>query len=85
MTAYQFAKTVNALLNAAGVEKVLPPQMFYTYYKKDFIKADQRNQEGAIEWTKKYIAKHFPGVINTPADDTIKVKSERVTVEAITA
>jgi hypothetical protein len=58
MTAYQFAKLVNAELKAAGIEKVLPPQMFYTYYKKDFIKADQRTESGAIEWAYKYVSKH---------------------------
>lgn len=59
MTAYAFAKIVNSLIKAAGVEKVLPPQMFYTYYKKDFIKSDQRTQEGAELWTAKYLLKNF--------------------------
>lgn len=58
MTAYQFAKAVNAALAEAGFAKVLPPQMFYTYYKKDFIKADARNAEGAAAWVAKYIKKH---------------------------
>jgi hypothetical protein len=38
---------------------VLPPQMFYTYFKKDFIKADQRHESGAVEWAYKYMSKHF--------------------------
>jgi hypothetical protein len=59
MTAYQFAKVANAQLKAMGLEKALPPQMFYTYYKKDFIKADQRNESGAVEWAYKYASKHF--------------------------
>jgi hypothetical protein len=59
MTAYQFAKAANALIKAAGVEKVLPPQMFYTYYKKDFIKADQRTEDGVRLWTAKYLKRNF--------------------------
>jgi hypothetical protein len=58
MTAYQFAKAVNAALVEAGIAKVLPPQMFYTYYKKDFIKVEDRNAEGAAKWVAKYIKKH---------------------------
>ena len=58
MTAYQFAKVVNAGLKEAGFDKVLPPQMFYTYYKKGFIKEDARNQAGAEAWVAKYIKKH---------------------------
>jgi hypothetical protein len=58
MTAYQFAKLVNIRLGAEGFEKQLPPQMFYTYYKKDFIKVEDRNAEGAEKWVAKYIKKH---------------------------
>lgn len=59
ITAYRFATIVNSELKAAGIEKVLPPQMMYTYYKKDFIKADQRTESGAAEWAYKYASKHF--------------------------
>jgi hypothetical protein len=59
MTAYQFSKIVNRELAALGIEKVLPPQMFYTYYKKNFIKAEARTETGAAEWAYKYASKHF--------------------------
>jgi hypothetical protein len=59
MTAYAFAKVVNREIKAAGIEKVLPPQMFYTYFKKGFIKAEQHTESGAAEWAYKYISKHF--------------------------
>jgi hypothetical protein len=36
-TAYQAAKTINAKLKAEGIDKTLPPQMFYTYIKKAYI------------------------------------------------
>jgi hypothetical protein len=58
MTAYGFAKVVNAALVEAGKAKVLPPQMFYTYFKKGFIKVEARNEAGAKEWAAAYIKKH---------------------------
>jgi hypothetical protein len=58
ITAYQFNKIVNRELQGYGVEKVLPPQMFYTYYKKGFIKI--QTEVGAVEWTYKYVTKNFP-------------------------
>jgi hypothetical protein len=88
ITAYQFAKTVNTLLAAADIEKVLPPQMFYTYYKKGFIKAEAQTQAGAVEWATKYVRKHYPEVIpTTPTtpEATIKVDSERVEILSIEA
>jgi LPS O-antigen subunit length determinant protein (WzzB/FepE family) len=38
MTPYAASKIANKALEDAGVEKVLPPQMFYTYAKKAYIK-----------------------------------------------
>jgi hypothetical protein len=58
MTAYKFAKIVNAALVEAGIAKVLPPQMFYTYFKKGFIKPEQQTEQGAAEWAAKYMKKH---------------------------
>lgn len=37
LSPYACAKLVNETLAARGVEKVLPPQMFYTYVKKAYI------------------------------------------------
>jgi hypothetical protein len=33
-TPYQICKAANAILKARGIDKVLPPQMFYAYAKK---------------------------------------------------
>ena len=58
---YKLAKAVNKILDNVGIEKVLPPQMFYTYVKKGYIKADDNKRitrEDAITWTEKYIAKY---------------------------
>jgi hypothetical protein len=59
ITAYAFNKIVNAELAALGIEKVLPPQMHYTYYKKGFVKPAQQTESGAAEWAYKYASKHF--------------------------
>lgn len=58
---YKLAGAVNKILANIGIEKVLPPQMFYTYVKKGYIKADDNKRitrEDAITWTEKYIAKY---------------------------
>jgi uncharacterized protein YbjT (DUF2867 family) len=68
---YKAAGIVNALLLAEGIEKVLPPQMFYNYTTAR-IRADKAplipvvevaegkyeiSLEGLGEWATKYIAK----------------------------
>jgi hypothetical protein len=37
---YKCATVVNALLKADGIDKKLPPQMFYTYVNKGYIVSD---------------------------------------------
>jgi hypothetical protein len=59
ITAYAFNKVVNRELAALGIEKVLPPQMHYTYYKKGFIKPEAQTETGAAEWAYKYASKHY--------------------------
>jgi hypothetical protein len=59
ITAYAFNKIVNRELAALGIEKVLPPQMHYTYYKKGFIKPEAQTETGAAEWAYKYASKHY--------------------------
>lgn len=67
VTPYKAAQIVNALLLADGIEKVLPPQMFYNYTtarvranKNSFIALDE---DGKIvltslnEWYTKYTTK----------------------------
>ena len=67
MTAYAAAKIVNAALEAAEVEKVLPAQMFYNYTtarlradKKPLIACDENGritEDGLNEWLAKYLVK----------------------------
>lgn len=59
-TPYTACKFVNAELKARGIEKVLPPQMFYNYVSKGFIKADSEKKITADElaqWFDKYVAR----------------------------
>jgi hypothetical protein len=66
-TPYGAAKVVNAVLVEVGIDKVLPPQMFYNYTsarvregKKPFIAvgADGRITESALnEWLATYLQK----------------------------
>lgn len=67
MTPYAAAKVANAALAAAGVDKVLPPQMFYNYTsarirkgKAPFIPVDAEGRitvEGLQGWLAKYLVK----------------------------
>jgi hypothetical protein len=67
MTPYAAAKVANAVLLARGIDKVLPPQMFYNYTsarirtgKAPFIACDANGKittAGLTTWTEKYIAK----------------------------
>ena len=54
MSPYAACKLINARLKADEVDKVLPPQMFYTYQKKKYI--DFTSEESVIAWyEKKYL------------------------------
>lgn len=73
---YQCATLVNAQLKEQGIEKQLPPQMFYTYTKKEYIASfrDANNKvrvthEALTEWFTKYINKHHNN--NTTTENNI--------------
>jgi hypothetical protein len=59
MTPYAATKIVNAALEAAGVEKVLPPQMLYNYAKKGYISTTEGriSSEDLERWIAKYLEK----------------------------
>lgn len=63
MSPYGMRNSVNKILAALGVEKVLPGPMFYTYTKKGYIKTvpgsdfKKVSKADAIEWTIKYVEK----------------------------
>ena len=48
MTMYAAAKTVNGWLKEDGVQKKLPPQMFYGYAKKGYIESFESAETGKI-------------------------------------
>ena len=60
-TPYKASKFVNAKLSELGIEKVLPPQMFYTYVAKGFIPSTDKKimQEDLEKWFEKYYTKNF--------------------------
>jgi hypothetical protein len=60
-TPYKAAKVVNAQLKDLGIEKVLPPQMFYTYVAKGFIPSTDKmiSEEDLRDWFLKYYNKNF--------------------------
>lgn len=63
---YGLSVLVNEILTAAGIEKELPPQMFYNYTAKGYIETVDGNKgkgrkvskEKALEWTERYLQKH---------------------------
>lgn len=73
-TPWGMSKVVNNILAAIGAEKVLPPQMFYTYANKGML-FNKKNvdkkvilQHQAIAWTERYIAKHYGNVIESTTE-----------------
>jgi hypothetical protein len=72
LTPYGAAKLVNAALEEAGVDKVIPPQMMYNYTmgrlnkgKDPFIgfePATGVDRESLAEWIEKYVAKQVAKV-----------------------
>lgn len=63
LSPYQAAKLVNEQLTELGIDKVLPPQMFYTYTKKGYIKSvevdDKRkiDPQDLADWFTNYVEK----------------------------
>ncbi len=69
-TPYKLAQVVQGILVDAGVQKILPPQMFYQYTalkngKQRIATVDGNAGKGrvvardvAIEWTEKYLQKN---------------------------
>jgi hypothetical protein len=72
LTPYGAAKLVNAALEEAGVDKVIPPQMMYNYTmgrlnkgKEPFIGFEPTkgvDRESLAEWIEKYVAKQVAKV-----------------------
>jgi hypothetical protein len=83
MTPYAAAKIANAALESAGVEKVLPPQMFYTYAKKDYIAnvtvdgKKRITEEGLAKWLEGYVAKHTKATVT----DTVEVDEDQLQLD----
>jgi len=63
MTPYAAAKTVNAALDGAGLDKKIPPQMMYNYAAKGYVETvlvdgkKRITSEGLQTWLVGYINK----------------------------
>lgn len=62
MTPYAASKMVNAQLKELGIDKELPPQMFYTYTRKNYIKSITVNNK--IRITQDDLTTWFVGYVN---------------------
>lgn len=58
---YGMAAPVNAVLKAIGIEKELPPQMFYTYAKNGALDGKKGSKsidrKAAVKWTEGYVTR----------------------------
>jgi hypothetical protein len=70
MTPYAAAKVVNAALAEADLEKVIPPQMMYTYAKKNYV--DSIEVDGKKRITKAGLDKWLVGYINKLSGNTVE-------------
>lgn len=60
MSPYKAAKLVNKWLVDEGINKILPPQMFYTYVGKGYIKSTNRlvDESDLRDWYQGYLARY---------------------------
>jgi len=74
MTPYAAAKLVNEQLKDMGIERVLPPQMLYTYVNKGYITATvvegkkRVTHEDLATWFAKYVTKTYPTKVEVTAE-----------------
>jgi hypothetical protein len=74
---YKASKIVNDKLTEMGIEKKLPPQMFYTYTKKNYIRSTliegktMISIESLDEWFNKYTKKHHNIATNNNEETNI--------------
>jgi hypothetical protein len=86
MSPYAAAKVVNAQLAELGIEKVLPPQMFYTYVKKNYIKSvlvdgkKKVTHTALAEWFVGYVNKNTKATVERVEDDNDEVFEDDGTI-----
>lgn len=76
MTPYAAAKIANERIKEEGLEKVLPPQMFYTYVNKGYIASVVVDNKKRV--TKDGLEKWLVGYINKLTGNTLKETDENV-------
>jgi hypothetical protein len=64
MSPYKAAKLVNKWLVDDEINKILPPQMFYTYVSKGYIKSTNRlvEESDLSEWYQGYKTRYLAKV-----------------------
>lgn len=79
LSPYHAAGVVNTWLKDLGVDKKLPPQMFYNYTKKAYIKSQLVEGKVKIErddlrdwFDNKYVPKNHPTKVEATEQDTEK-------------
>lgn len=71
LSPYACAKIVNAELKNLNIEKTLPPQMFYTYVNKGYIKSADKKValEDLQTWFVAYVQKNYAAKATTQTQE----------------
>jgi hypothetical protein len=72
ITAYQVAKRINEVLEAAEVDKVIPPQMMYTYAKKGYINGVKGAKGFTEDEVEAYVAKYVSKYVAVEVVETVE-------------
>ena len=63
LSPYKLCKITNVILSDLGVDKTLPPQMFYNYTKNGMITGTKGEKEitptQGQKWVEKYLTKNY--------------------------
>lgn len=82
MTPYQAAKIVNATLKTNKIVKVIPPQMMYTYAKKDYV--ETVTVDGKKRITSDGLEKWLVGYINKLTGNTVEETDKNIDENQLT-
>jgi hypothetical protein len=82
MTPYAAAKIVNATIKDKGLDKVIPPQMMYTYAKKDYV--ETVTVDGKKRITSDGLEKWLVGYINKLTGNTVEETDENIDENQLT-
>jgi hypothetical protein len=84
MSPYAATKLVNAWIADLGVDKKLPPQMLYTYVKKNYIpsvEVDGKKQVTEVDLKTWFETKYAVKNLGRPATETVEVDENQLELE----